>query len=99
MPIFDCFLYSNEDLILDIRLNTLDPYVEKFVIVEAAMDHQGNKKKIVSCTCNTFLCWLGNKDNFIYHPTNKEIYGIPKSRAQRVIWDTPYCGTEFMKKF
>ena len=46
MPIFDCFLYSNEDLILDIRLNTLDPYVEKFVIVEAAMDHQGNKKKL-----------------------------------------------------
>ena len=46
MPIFDCFLYSNEDLILDIRLNTLDPYVKKFVIVEAAMDHQGNKKKL-----------------------------------------------------
>ena len=44
MRIFDCFLYSNEDLILDIRLNSLYKYVYKFVIVEAKYDHQGNEK-------------------------------------------------------
>ena len=45
MKYFDCFMYHDEDLILDIRLNTLNNYVDKFVIVEANTDHQGNKKK------------------------------------------------------
>ena len=46
MRIFDCFLYNNEDLILDIRLNSLDQHIYKFVIVESKFDHQGNEKKI-----------------------------------------------------
>ena len=46
MRIFDCFLYNNEDLILDIRLNSLDKHIYKFVIVESKFDHQGNEKKI-----------------------------------------------------
>ena len=54
MYIFDCFLYSNEDLILDIRLNTLSEQVKKFVIVEAKMDHQGNPKKL-NFNINNFL--------------------------------------------
>ena len=45
MRIFDCFLYNNEDLILDIRLNSLDQHIYKFVIVESKFDHQGNEKK------------------------------------------------------
>ena len=31
MKIFDCFMYFDEDLILDIRLNTLDKFVDYFV--------------------------------------------------------------------
>ena len=46
MKIFDCFLYNDENLILDIRLNTLSKYIEKFIIVESRYDHQGNKKKL-----------------------------------------------------
>ena len=46
MKIIDCFLYNNEELILDIRINTLTRYVDKFVIVESKFDHQGNKKKL-----------------------------------------------------
>ena len=45
MKIFDCFMYNNEDLILEIRLNTLSQYVDKFIIIEAKHDHQGNLKK------------------------------------------------------
>ena len=45
MKIFDCFTYFNEDLILEIRLQTLDKFVDKFIIIEADQDHQGNKKK------------------------------------------------------
>tara|TARA_X000000368_G_scaffold367104_1_gene314237 strand:+ start:288 stop:1109 length:822 start_codon:yes stop_codon:yes gene_type:complete len=46
MKIFDCFLYFDEDLILDLRLNILYNYVDQFVILEAAEDHQGNKRKL-----------------------------------------------------
>ena len=46
MKFFDCFMYHDEDLILDIRLNTLDNYINKFVIIESKFDHQGNEKKL-----------------------------------------------------
>jgi beta-1,4-mannosyl-glycoprotein beta-1,4-N-acetylglucosaminyltransferase len=45
MKIFDCFMYFDEDLILDIRLNVLNQYVDKFVIIESGEDFRGNKKK------------------------------------------------------
>ena len=46
MKIFDCFMYNNEDIVLEVRLNTLAKYVHKFVIVESCYDHQGKKKKL-----------------------------------------------------
>ncbi len=44
--IFDCFTYFNDDLITEIRLNTLDEFVDKFVIVEATSDHSGKRKNL-----------------------------------------------------
>ena len=44
MKIIDCFIYNNEDLILDLRLNSLDKYVDSFVIVEAKFSHTGIEK-------------------------------------------------------
>ena len=32
--IYDCFLYSDEKILLDIRFNMLDKHVEKFIIIE-----------------------------------------------------------------
>ena len=46
MRIFDCFLYNGQNIVLDIRLNTLSKYIEKFIIIESKYDHQGNKKKL-----------------------------------------------------
>jgi len=46
MNIYDCFMYYDEDLLLDIRLNSLDKFVKKFVITEATYTHNGNKKKL-----------------------------------------------------
>lgn len=46
MKLYDCFMYNNEDLILELRLNVLDKIVHKFVIVESCYDHQGNKKRL-----------------------------------------------------
>ena len=39
-------MYFDEDLLLDIRLNTLDKFVKKFVITEATYCHNGQKKKL-----------------------------------------------------
>ena len=39
-------MYFDEDLLLDLRLNTLDKYVKKFVITEATYTHNGTKKKL-----------------------------------------------------
>ncbi len=46
MNIFDCFMYFDEDLLLDIRLNSLDKFVKKFVITEATYTHNGTEKKL-----------------------------------------------------
>ena len=39
-------MYFDEDLILDIRLNTLGHLVSKFIICEATRDHAGLKKRL-----------------------------------------------------
>ena len=44
MKIYDCFTYCGEDLLLDIRLKTLNESVDKFVIVEGNRYFNGDKK-------------------------------------------------------
>ena len=46
MNIYDCFMYFDEDMLLDLRLNVLNDYVKKFVITEATYTHNGSKKKL-----------------------------------------------------
>jgi len=44
--IYDCFSYWDEDLLLDLRLNILNKYVDYFVIVEGNKTWQNNPKKL-----------------------------------------------------
>lgn len=44
--IYDCFLYYDEDMLLEIRLNTLHDYVDKFVIVESLYTFTGKKRRL-----------------------------------------------------
>ena len=44
MKIFDCFMFYDEDLLLDLRLNILDQYIDFFVIVESKYFHNGKKR-------------------------------------------------------
>ncbi len=46
MNIYDCFMYFDEDLLLDLRLNMLNKYVNKFVITESTFLHSGQRKKL-----------------------------------------------------
>ena len=45
MKIFDCFMYFDEDVVLDLRLNYLDKYIDKFIIVESKFNHKGEKRE------------------------------------------------------
>ena len=46
MKIFDCFMYFDEEVILETRLNILDPYVDYFVIVESKFNHKGERRTL-----------------------------------------------------
>ena len=46
MAIIDAFTFNNELDLLEIRLNILDDYVDKFVIVEADETFSGNSKRL-----------------------------------------------------
>ena len=47
MKVYDCFMYYDEDTVVDIRLNCLDPYVDKFIIVESKFTHSGKKRNLL----------------------------------------------------
>ena len=46
MKIYDCFMFYDEDLILDLRLNILNEYIDYFVIVESKFFHNGKERKL-----------------------------------------------------
>ena len=46
MKIFDCFMYFDEETVLELRLNILDKYVDYFVIVESSFTHKGDKRDL-----------------------------------------------------
>ncbi len=47
MKIYDCFMFFDEEMLLDLRLNILDKYIDKFVITEANYMHSGRPKKLL----------------------------------------------------
>ena len=62
--IYDCFSYWDEDLLLDIRFNILNDYVDYFVIIEGNKTWQNNDKKL-RFDVNKFQKF---KDRIIYIP-------------------------------
>ena len=46
MKIFDCFMFFDEEQILDLRLNVLNEKVDFFVIVESHLYHRGEKREL-----------------------------------------------------
>ena len=47
MKIYDCFMFYDEDLVVDLRLNILSKYVDEFIIVESQFTHSGEKRKLL----------------------------------------------------
>ena len=46
MKIIDTTTYFEEDLMMDLRFNILDPYVDEFIVCEARFSHSGKEKEI-----------------------------------------------------
>ena len=46
MKIFDCFMYFDEEIVLDVRLNTLNEFVDYFVIIESRFTHKGDPRNL-----------------------------------------------------
>jgi len=46
MKIFDCTTFFDENLMLEVRFNILNKYVDKFIVAEAKYSHSGEKKKL-----------------------------------------------------
>ena len=63
MKIYDCFMFFDEEMLLDLRLNVMDKYINKFVITEATYMHSGKPKKLVF-DINKFSKF---KNKIIYH--------------------------------
>ena len=47
MKIYDCFMYYDEDLIIDLRFNILNEYITEFIIVESKFTHSGEKRELL----------------------------------------------------
>ena len=46
MKIFDCFMFFDEEIILELRLNILNEFVDYFVIIESNFTHKGEKREL-----------------------------------------------------
>jgi len=68
MKIYDCFMFFDEELLLDLRLNILDKYVDKFIITEATYMHSGKSKKL-NFDINKFSKF---KEKIIYNVIDKQ---------------------------
>ncbi len=68
MKIYDCFMFFDEEMLLDLRLHIMNEYVDKFVITEATYMHSGKSKKLIF-DINKFSKF---KDKIIYTVVDKE---------------------------
>ena len=67
-------MFFDEEMLLDFRLNYLNDYVDKFVVVESSYTHSGEKRKLLF-DINKFKQY---KDKISYIVVDKEPNGISK---------------------
>ena len=78
MRIFDCFMFYDEEVVLDIRLNSLKNSVDCFVIVESKFYHNG-KKRDLKFDINKYPKF---KDKIIYIVQDEEPLNLEKVKKE-----------------
>ena len=93
MKIIDCFMYYDEDLVLDIRFNILNEYVSYFLICEANYNHNGTKRDL-KFNINNFpkfkekIIYIGIRtNNFKYIKKFKSHPKDPKKNINEIFID------------
>ena len=77
MKIYDCFIYFDEELLLDVRLNILDKFVDKFVIVASKFSHRGEIRK-PSFNINKFEKFKNKIKYILLEDNPNDLYEIDK---------------------
>ena len=77
MKIFDCFMYFDEDVVLDVRLNFLDEFVDKFIIIESKYNHKG-EERIPLFDINKFIKFKDKIEYILTSEIPKKIETIKK---------------------
>ena len=83
MKIFDCTTYYNEDLMLEVRFNILNKYVDKFIVVESRYSHSGEKKQL-NFDINKFPQF---KKKIIYKAVDEEPGNIIYKKKNNVLYE------------
>ena len=90
MKLIDCFMYFDDDLVLDIRLNTLNKYVDQFIIAEATLDHAGNEKKL-NFDIKNFINFKGKINYIVVKDLPKNVDYIKKN------WHPAHARDQFQR--
>ena len=72
MKIIDCVTYFDEPMLLEVRMNILNKFVDIFLVIEARHTHSGKKKKL-NFNINNYPSF---KNKIIYLVINEEPDGI-----------------------
>ena len=81
--IIDTFMYFDEDMILDIRLNTLNEYVSKFIICESRYNHKGVKKKL-NFNIKSFKKFENKIKYIVLENLPKNLHEIKESDSEKI---------------
>ena len=103
MKVFDCVTFFDEKMMLNLRFNILNKYVDKFVVVEQLYTHSGApKKKIFDINPECFfprpkikstLLEFTPKQNIIKLSSfNKEILGATAAKIRSYRKPEPFKG-------
>lgn len=77
--VFDCFTFFNELELLEVRLHTLAPYVDAFVLCEANRTFQGAEKPYIFSQSRPIFGEIKNRPGSnptVHGPTGKPVYII-----------------------
>ena len=81
MKIFDCTTFYSEHLMMDLRFNILDEYVEKFIVCESTISHSGKKKKL-NFNINSYPKFKDKINYIVIDEEPKGIIGLKNGLAE-----------------
>jgi beta-1,4-mannosyl-glycoprotein beta-1,4-N-acetylglucosaminyltransferase len=103
--IYDAFSFFHELDLLEIRLNILDPYVDKFVIVESIETFMGEPKKLYfKENMLRYSKWLPKIIHYVVDdfPNDRELFELaqksPCVGQGELNWIREFCQKESIKK-